>query len=304
VDRKQIPGSYFLTGSSSFSSKLGIRESLTGRIGLIELLPLTLAELHEKSFLPRKLPLSNSSTEPPRFDSDSVIQTAQRGGMPVPCFLRDLEQRNFYWRSWLETSILRDLSRFFTRNYDPDFAFNLLDKIGGLLREGDLPTLRHFDYPARKVRTYFAAMEEIFLLRRVSCHPQGIGKEVWLLMDSGLAAYLMGKDTGEAYSLSLVRHLLWNEWFSQSEYQGKKMTRNYFKSAQGSPVDAILEGTPIKIVATAGAASSRFKVEERAVLGAMKKLESKFGYLVAPVSSVTLPPKSGGVGILPWGFWS
>jgi predicted AAA+ superfamily ATPase len=32
VDKKRIPGSYFLTGSSGFSSKIGIRESLTGRI--------------------------------------------------------------------------------------------------------------------------------------------------------------------------------------------------------------------------------------------------------------------------------
>ncbi len=34
VDQEGIPGSYFLTCSTAFSSKIGICESLTGRIGL------------------------------------------------------------------------------------------------------------------------------------------------------------------------------------------------------------------------------------------------------------------------------
>src|ERR1700721_1690114 len=50
VDRNREPGKYFLTGSSSFSAKIGIRESLTGRIGLHYLYPLTLAEAHRKDF--------------------------------------------------------------------------------------------------------------------------------------------------------------------------------------------------------------------------------------------------------------
>ncbi|MEO7164219.1 MAG: AAA family ATPase, partial [Bdellovibrionia bacterium] len=134
VDRKRIPGNYFLTGSSSFSSKLGIRESLTGRMGLLELLPMTVAELHEQPFRPlSKISSPGSELQTPRFDSSLIIQSAQKGGMPVPSFFRDSEQRDFYWRSWLETSMLRDLSRFFTRRYDPDFAFNILARIGAVL---------------------------------------------------------------------------------------------------------------------------------------------------------------------------
>ena len=50
-------------------------------------------------------------------------------------------------------------------------------------------------------------LEDIFLLRKkINCHPSGIGKEIWLLMDSGLATYLMGTMLGEGVTLSLVRH--------------------------------------------------------------------------------------------------
>ena len=65
VDIKRKPGRYYLTGSSQFSSKLGIRESLTGRIGLNYIYPFTLAEAHE-------LPLDEKRLNPlhklkPRF---------------------------------------------------------------------------------------------------------------------------------------------------------------------------------------------------------------------------------------------
>jgi predicted AAA+ superfamily ATPase len=302
VDRKRIPGSYFLTGSTAFSSKIGIRESLTGRIGLVELFPMSMAELHDKSFRPIKL--LSSPAEPPRFHSEALGRAALAGGMPIPAFMRDQAQRHLYWRSWLETTILRDLSRFFKRGFDPDFAFALLDKMAYLLREGELPTLKHFSQPARKVREYLSAMEEIFLLRKINCHPSGIGKEVWLLMDSGLAAYLMGTAIGENVTLSLVRHFIWNELNIQAEYQGKRLARIYYKSAQGNPVDIVIDNIPFRIVSTQASLIKRRDWEERPLGGAMKKLGAKFGYLIGPVDKIEMPPKNGGIGVLPWTVWS
>jgi len=302
VDQKRIPGRYFLTGSSSFSAKIGIRESLTGRIGLVRLYPMTLAELHQKPV--RSLDFSNPVGLTPRFSIDEVIRSTQAGGMPVPAFFRDQEQRDSYWTSWLDTSLMRDLARYYGRGYDPDFAYDLCIRIGKILAEGELPTLRHFKKPAAKTRKYLSTMEEIFLLTRINCHSEGTGKEVWLLMDSGLASHLMQSSLGEGATQSLIRHFLWNEWLSSSSFQGKRAERIYFKSAHGNPVDAILNGIPFKIVPSVHAATRQLKYEERAVLGAMKKLGSKFGYILGPVDSITLPPKKGGIGVLPWGIWS
>lgn len=304
VDRKRIPGSYFLTGSSTFSSKLDIKESLTGRIGIVELLPLTLAEMHQHPFLTFKTFSSALDLQKPRFSTEVIAGHVMKGGMPIPAFLRDTEQMEFYWRYWLETTISRDLARFFKRGYDPDLALRLLKRIGELLKEGELPTLKHFSQPTRKVRQYLDAMQEIFLVKKIHCHPEGIGNDVWILMDSGLANYLIGKQLGEGGMLSLVRHFLWNEWISQFEYQGRHLEKTYYKSAQGSPVDSIIEGIPYKIVTSPLSLTRRLKIEERALLGAMKKIGSKVGYLVGPVDHPIPAPKKGGIGILPWGTWS
>ena len=173
-----------------------------------------------------------------------------------------------------------------------------------ILREGELPTLKSFSQPARKVRTYLAAMEEIFLLRKINCHPQAIGKEVWLLMDSGLAAHLMGTALGEGATLSLVRHFIWNEINIQAEYQGKRFSRMYYKSAQGSPVDFVIDNIPFRIVPNVTGITRQLHWEERPLHGAMKKLGARYGYLVGPIDKVILPPKHGGVGIIPWTAWS
>src|SRR3990167_2648447 len=306
VDQKRIPGSYFITGSSAFSSKIGIRESLTGRIGLVELFPMTMAEMHDKPFRSIKtlaIPLKPDQLRP-RFNSASLGQAAIIGGMPVPAFLRDQDQLNLYWRSWLETSILRDLSRFFSRGFDPDFAFILLEKLADILRQGELPTLKHFSGPIRKVRIYLAGMEEIFLLQKINCHSLGIGKEIWLFMDSGLAAYLMGTILGEGVTLSLVRHFIWNEINVQVACQGNRLSRIYYKSAQGSPVDFIINQIPFRIVPTVTALTRQLDWEQRPLRGVMKKLGVRFGYLIGPTDKADLPQKQGGIGILPWTAWS
>lgn len=306
VDYQRIPGSYFLTGSSAFSSRVGIRESLTGRIGLIELFPMSMAELHDAAFcsITNLSSPMHSQALTARFDSALLTRAAIAGGLPVPAFLRDQSQRDLYWRSWLETTIYRDLARLFKRNFDADLAFTLLDKMANVMRDGELPTLKHFIQPARKVRMYLSAMEDIFLLRKINCHPLGIGKEVWLFTDSGLSTYLMGTSLGEGVTLSLVRQFIWNEISVQAEYQGKRLSRFYYKSTQGSPIDFVIDNIPFRIVPNITGLTRQRDWEERALSGAMQKLNVKHGYLVGPINKAELAPKSGGVGILPWTAWS
>ena len=304
VDQKRIPGSYFITGSSSFSSKIGIRESLTGRIGTIELLPMMMAEMHDKPFRP--LSIFDTSCHfnqlDIRFTSADLSRASTIGGMPVPAFLRDREQRELYWRSWLETSILRDLARFFSRGFDPDFAFLLLEEMAVVLRRGELPTLKHFIKPARKVRTYLSAMEEIFLLQKINCHALGVGKEVWLFKDSGLASYLMGATLGEGVTISLIRHFIWNEINAQASYQGKRLNRIYYKSAQGSPVDFVINQIPFRIVESLTGLTRQIDWELRPLYGVMKKLGSPMGYLLGPCDQCDFTSKDG-IGIFPWSIF-
>ena len=189
------------------------------------------------------------------------------------------------------------------RSYDPDIARSILDRIGVLLREGRVPSLSDFKLETRKLRKYLSAMESIFLLKRFPNHPEGSGLDRWLLGDAGLASALMKAAHGEGVTLSLARHLVLNEILAHSQYAGQPIYPHYYKSAQSKEaVDLIWGNTPIKII---HAPPSRVPLGwiEKPVLGAMKKLQSKYGIIVAPVEKADIP-KKGGIAIVPWTFWS
>lgn len=303
VDIKKRPGEFILTGSSGFSSKLGIRESLTGRIGLCYLLPMTLAEMHQKPFALRPLTESIGKSGP-RFSVEELAGGLERGGMPVPAFMRNEEQRNLYWNSWLDTTIHRDLSRFFKRGYDPDLAWAILHRMATVCAEGELPTLKHFKWPASKLRSYLEAMEETFLVRKTRCHPAGTGKDVWHFFDGGLLQFLSRGSGGSDLTLSLARTFIWNEWLAQYHYAGKRLERVYFKTAAGTPLDAVFNNVPIRITADTSAVYKRLSVLERPIRGAMKHLNSNLGILVAPVSKAIGAKDNDGIAVVPWTQWS
>lgn len=299
VDRQRIPGQYFLTGSSEFSARVGIRESLTGRIGLCQLFPMCIAEAKQLPPLKKVPSLSDAATKR-RFTWQEILAHAERGGMPVPMFLRSLQQEHEYWKGWVETAIYRDMMKCFRGSYRPEIALSILRTMGSVLASGELPTLLHFDIDARRLRNYLEALETIFVARRIPCHSKGYGKDVWIFGDGGMAKFFMGKAESDGATLSLVRHCLWNETSSLLGALGDSDERLYFKSQRGNPIDWVWNNIPMKIVTSL----QRQEWQERALHGAAKALGSKISFLIAPVDRGSPPPKAGGVGILPWSFWS
>jgi predicted AAA+ superfamily ATPase len=173
-----------------------------------------------------------------------------------------------------------------------------------ILSEGELPSLSHFNYPARKLRSYLSAMEEIFFVRRVIPHEKAIAKEYWIFFDSGLTAHLMNHSRSKGAPIALIRHFIWNEWISHAQASGKRLSRYFYKSAKGPVIDAVFKDIPIKIVDSEVAITRRLSIEERPLRAAMKALGSKTGYLIGPVDAPIPPSKNDGVGILPWTAWS
>ncbi|MGK5086324.1 AAA family ATPase [Bdellovibrionota bacterium FG-2] len=305
VHKNRRPGQFFVTGSVSFSEGSGMRESLTGRMGVLQLFPLNISESLEMGSpgLPTLKIKEIKDGFIPRISLQDFSKAMVRGGMPVPMFLRDRSQSELFWSGWLNTSILRDLARLMKKGFEADFAFSLLEQMGRTLREGELPTTAHFQASSsRKLNRYLLGLESIFMIRKIPCHELGTGKDVWLPTDSGLASYLMKETQEEGATLSLARLTLLNELFSHHEYSGTRFFVRYFKSAKGTPVDMVLDNTPIRVVPLADVNRGPWGWHEKSVLGAMKKLKSKRGILLAPVDRAHV--QESGISILPWTMWS
>lgn len=282
VDRKRIPGTFFLTGSQSFSSGENTRESLTGRIGGIRLFPLTLRE---------------AAVGQERLTVDQFTRGMRRGGLPIPMFLRDDESRRLYWDGWLETTLLRDLPNAFGKGYDLDFARLVLSEMARQFAEGHFAEISRFTKDSRKVTRYLRAMESIFLVNRIPCHEAGVGRDHWLLGDSGMVTHLL-KDKIETPhgTLALVRHTLFNEIAAHHEYRLKRADIKYYKSSRGEPIDFVVDGLPVKIVLQS---SGALGWHEKGLAGAMKKLRSPQGLLLAPIDQSD-PIKKVGISRVSW----
>ena len=297
VDRNREPGKYFLTGSSSFSAKIGIRESLTGRIGLHYLYPLTLAEAHQKDFSTKRAAALHR--EKCRFSQAQALEQLASGGLPMPLFTRNPEERRSFFTNWLETSIIRDAGRAYGVRYNPDIAWSLLRQMGSVLAEGEIPTLKHFKQGSRSRRKYLQALEDIFLLQKLNPHDASVAHEVWLPTDTGIAAHLMGGTMGEGRSLSLGRIFVLKEIRAVAEYSGKRIQPLYYKSARGSPVDLVWSGIPIKISVSS---KSQVAYDERALSAAMNRLKAKAALLAWAHDGIELDQH--GISHVPWAFWS
>ncbi len=182
VRKHKRPGQFVLSGSVRFTSREAIRESLTGRMVNLELLPLTISEIEEEplsDFLLRFLESDQLErwVQNEKF-SEKKVQAFHKkmpeyfvkGGLPGLCFLRDEKQRAFKVQEQLLTLLDRDL-RLVKKIQSPYSSIRSL--VEALAELQGLP----LDYTELQRRTQIStptikklvdALEGIFLIRKVS----------------------------------------------------------------------------------------------------------------------------------------
>lgn len=192
IDRLKKPGRFLISGSVRFSSRRQIRESLTGRIVSVELLPFTLAECHHQ-------PASSFLEILGAFPGDRLFQDLskrawatekqalhylQTGGLPGICFHRDPAVRSDFLASHLETLLARDLQMVKRTNLSVNRLLSLLSEVavqqGQPIHLSHLARLAGTSVPTAK--SVLSAMEALFLIR-----PYG---STWFFEDAGLSHHL------------------------------------------------------------------------------------------------------------------
>ena len=168
------PGQFVLTGSVRFSKKIGVRESLTGRAGSLQMDSMSLAETLGKGVT---------------VDLSSLLRYLERGGMPAICFTREADVRQEYWQGWLEKLCEQDLKQFSAagwrvilpmRRFASVACWRILAPPPSRRRSARIPAV--FDH--------LDALVDLFVLRRTEAHPKGVGKTRFMPFDCGLAQFL------------------------------------------------------------------------------------------------------------------
>jgi uncharacterized protein len=233
VDVDPRPGRFILTGSTEFSRKTGIRESLTGRIGLRRLYPLTVSETYQRKAAFPWVRLENKGGE---AKNTEVTFWTERGGMPGICFIREESERDALWQTWVDTTCYRDIQQIRGGRLSGDLAKEILAALARLEHPTASEVAVQLRTDARRIKSHLEALEALFVLQRLDPHPLGVGKPLYQLFDAGLATHLGASP--------LARLKIWalNECLAQYEYHGdgRPLIRHY-QSSKRSAVDLVIE---------------------------------------------------------------
>ena len=169
VDRNRTAGRYLLTGSANVLTLPKVSESLAGRMEVLDLLPLTQAEIegHDGNFIDRIFsddPIQ-AGTWP---EEDDLIERVVRGGFPQPALARRADRRRDWADSYIRTLLdrdVRDLANIEGARQFPQIFRLLAARNGGTLNVDSLS--RDTGIPSTTVRRYIDLMAKMFLLQQV-----------------------------------------------------------------------------------------------------------------------------------------
>lgn len=229
VRKYKTPGQFFLSGSVRFTSRKAIRESLTGRIVNLDLLPFTLTELMERPLSEHcKTALENSSLESlldkltlsaKEFKTRTNLMETyfSNGGLPGVCFIRNPKLRELRIDEQLRTLLDRDLRMIQKTTLLYQDIKNVCQKLarsqGTPIEFTSLQRQTGISQPTLKKLLY--SLEAIFLIRTLPIEGGRKGHVIYF-EDQAEAHWL---STGSFSQLQKLSHFCFTQIRAQFEYR-------------------------------------------------------------------------------------
>ncbi len=222
VDENKRPGRFAVSGSTEFSKKTGVNDSLTGRISLLRNYPLNISEI--------------TDTKKSKNYLKDISQWLNRGGMPGIFAIRDESGRESIFESWIQTTCTRDLAQFEIPRFNPELGRRILIAIAKLDSPTCIEIAKSIGKTSRQIRLYLEAFKALFTIYEIEPHKSSVGKSQFYLFDAGIA-----KTLGASEKTCLKIFYL-NEVYSQFSYSGQRSPDIFFYlSSKGSAIDFIVE---------------------------------------------------------------
>lgn len=227
VDQDRRPGKFVLLGSTEFSKKTLIRESLTGRISAVRVYPFTCAEALQ-------LPLNSSSScfsiaKTARCDRKDFMRHLQRGGMPGIFGIHSERERDVKLKEWLEMTVYRDLSLIPKVKLEPDLAMAILREIATIEEPTAGNIAKKLRRDLRRIKTHLECLELLFAVHRLSPIEESTGKPLYFLCDVGFAQYFEADWERSLHTWLVQEVMARKEWATNV-----KETIGFYRSTKGT----------------------------------------------------------------------
>lgn len=255
VDEKRTPGRYILTGSQNFALGRQVSQSLAGRAGIAQLMPLSGRELMAAGIL--------------QSDLNSWLFT---GGYPslYSTPVTPSDWFSSYVATYLERDV-RDLTSVRDLITFQRFLRLCAARTGQLL---NLSSLAGDCGIAQSTATaWLSILEASYIVFRLSPHFANFGKRLvktpkLYFHDTGLAAFLLGIQTPDQLSThamrgSLFESMVVSEYLRERWNRGEVSNLYFWRDSSGNEVDLLLDEAgilrPIEIKSGQTVAADMFK---------------------------------------------
>ncbi len=231
VDGARRKGMYVLTGSHQPELQAAVTQSLAGRTGLADLLPLSITECASAGI----------SKTRDQWILDGFMPRIAEGGIESVQFYRD------YFRTYVERDArqlinLRNLHAFET------FVKLLAGRVGQVLNLSALAG--DVGVSSITLRQWFTALEASFIVTTLKPYFRNFGKRMIkspkvYFIETGLAAYLLGLRSADQINRdplmgSLFENMVVMEMFKSRLNAGKDPDLYFYRDSQGLEVDVLL----------------------------------------------------------------
>ncbi len=248
VDEDPTPGRFVLTGSQQLGLRSTVQQSLAGRAGILELLPLQLAEL--RCF-------ENPPTE--------LWQTVFAGGYPR---IHDRGHPPTEWfADYVRTYVERDVPQLI--DVRDQLAFSTFLRLCAA-NSGRLVNLSQLGADAgithNTAKAWLGVLEASFITFRLPPLTANVRKRLvktpklhfW---DSGLVCYLLGIRDAETLRLHPLRGAIFETWAATEIAKGIRHTRrhddiSFYRDRKGLEVDLCLDRGAVAVEFKSGATFS------------------------------------------------
>ena len=233
VDQRGVMGDFVLTGSAQFDLIEGITQTLAGRVGRVELLPLSSSELKAANQLPNSL-------------SQMLIQ----GGYPA-LYDRKITPQDWF-SNYVATYVERDVRQLISvRNLGQFQTFLKMcaSRTGQLINLTSLGA--DCGISAVTAKQWLSVLETSYIVTLLRPHHSNFGKRLVktpkiYFLDSGLAAWLMGIRSAETLETHAARGALFESWVVSELYKkrlntGLPIDLYFWRDNTGNEVDLIIE---------------------------------------------------------------
>jgi predicted AAA+ superfamily ATPase len=263
---RNIKGAFWLTGSQKYKLMEGVKESLAGRIAILDLMGLSYSEkikrpFLSKPFLPSYCKLKNIK----KLTVQQVYKLIWKGQLPEPVVDKSIDREQFY-SSYIQSYIERDVKDFYNIEKPIQF-FNFVSVVaaqtGKLLNYASLS--RDVGVDIKTAQVWMGILERSGLVYLLHPYSPNITNRIiktpkMYFLDTGLCSYLTRWNTPEslmsgAMDGAMLETYIVGEILKSYLHNGKEPIMYLYRDVDQKEIDIVIEenGTlyPIEIKKTA-----------------------------------------------------